>query len=49
MTEASLNANSYIDICSIPSKFHMCMYARMMNISAQNKSKAIMADSGGRA
>ena len=26
MTEATLNANNYIDICSIPSKFHMCMY-----------------------
>ena len=29
MTDATLNANNYIDICSIPSKFHMCMYYRM--------------------
>ena len=28
MTEATLNANNYIDICSIPSKFHMCMYEK---------------------
>ena len=38
MTEATLNANNYIDICSIPSKFHMCMYERMKNIYAQNQS-----------
>ena len=37
MTEATLNANNYIDICSIPSKFHMCMYERMKNIYAQNQ------------
>ena len=35
MTEATLNSNNYVDICSIPSKFHMCMYARMTNINAQ--------------
>ena len=29
---------NYIDICSIPSKFHMCMYERMKNIYAQNQS-----------
>ena len=34
MTEA----NNYIDICSIPSKFHMCMYERMKNIYVQNQS-----------
>ena len=38
MTEATLNANDYFDICSIPSKFHMCMYDRMKNIYAQNQS-----------
>ena len=38
MTEATLNANNYIDICSIPSKFHICMYERMKNIYAQNQS-----------
>ena len=32
MTEATLNANNYFDICLIPSKFHMCMYDRMKNI-----------------
>ena len=37
MTEATLNANNYIDICSIPSKFRMCMYERMKNIYAQNQ------------
>ena len=34
MTEATLNANNYIDSYSIPSKFHMCMYEKMKNISA---------------
>ena len=34
MTEATLNANNYIDIWSIPSKFHMCVYERMQNIYA---------------
>ena len=38
MTETTLNVNNYIDICSIPSKFHMCMYERMKNIYAQNQS-----------
>ena len=38
MTEATLNANNYIEICSMPSKFHMCMYERMKNIYAQNQS-----------
>ena len=38
ITEATLNANNYIDICSIPSKFHMCMYDRLKNIYAQNQS-----------
>ena len=38
-TEATLNANNYIDICSIPSKFNMCMYDRMKNIYAQNQVK----------
>ena len=38
ITEATLNANNYIDICSIPPKFHMCMYERMKNIYAQNQS-----------
>ena len=38
MTEATLNANNYIDICSIPSKFHMCMYEKMKNIYAQKQS-----------
>ena len=28
MNEATLNANNYVDICSIPSKFHMCMYEK---------------------
>ena len=36
MTEATLNDNNYIDICWIPSKFHMYMYERMKNIYAQN-------------
>ena len=36
MTEVTLNANNFIDICSIRSKFHMCMYDRMKNIYAQN-------------
>ena len=34
----TLNANNYIDICSIPSKFHMYMYERMKNIYTQNQS-----------
>ena len=38
MTEATLNPNNYIDICSIPSKFHMCMCDRMKNIYARNQS-----------
>ena len=38
MTEATLNANNYIDICSIPSKIHMCIFDRMKNIYAQNQS-----------
>ena len=38
MTEATLNANNYIDIRWIPSKFHMCMYERMKNMYAQNQS-----------
>ena len=38
MTEATLNANNFIDICSILSKFHMCMYEGMKNIYAQNES-----------
>ena len=38
MTEATLNANNYIDICLIPSKFYICMYERMKNIYAQNQS-----------
>ena len=38
MTEATLNVNNYIDICWIPSKFHMCMYEIMKNICAQNQS-----------
>ena len=38
MTEATLNANNYIDICSIPSKLHTCIYDRMKNIYAQNQS-----------
>ena len=38
MTEAALNANYYFDICSIPSKFHMCMYDRMKDIYVQNQS-----------
>ena len=38
MTEATLNANNFIDICSIPSKLHMCKYERMKNIYAQNES-----------
>ena len=36
MTEVILKANNFIDICSIPSKIHMCMYDRMNNIYAQN-------------
>ena len=38
MTEVNLKANNFIDICSIPSKFHMCRYDRMKNICAQNQS-----------
>ena len=38
MTEVTLKANNFIDICSIPSKFHMCMYDRMKNIYAQNQT-----------
>ena len=38
MTEVTLKANNFIDICSIPSKFHMCMYDRMKNIYIQNQS-----------
>ena len=38
MTEVTLKANNFIDICSIPSKFHMCMLDRMTNIYAQNQS-----------
>ena len=34
MTGATLNANNYIDICSISSKFHMGMYERIKNIYA---------------
>ena len=37
MTEVTLKANKFIDICSIPSKFHMCKYDRMKNIYAQNQ------------
>ena len=29
MTEATLNANNNVDICSISSKFHMWMYGRI--------------------
>ena len=29
MTEATLNAKNYIDICSIPSNVHMCMHDRI--------------------
>ena len=32
MTEATLNANNYTDICSIPSKFHMCIYMKELKI-----------------
>ena len=35
MTEATLNANNFIDIWSIPSKFPMCMYDRIKNVYAQ--------------
>ena len=38
MTDATLNANNYNDICSIPPKFHMCMYDRMENIYGENQS-----------
>ena len=38
MTEVTLKANNFIDICSIPLKFLMCMYDRMKNIYAQNQS-----------
>ena len=38
MTEATLNANNFVDICSIPLKLHMCMYDRMKNVYAQNQS-----------
>ena len=38
MTEAPLNANNFMDICSNPSNFHMCMYVRMKNIYAHNLS-----------
>ena len=38
MTEVTLKANIFIDICSIPSKFHVCMHDRMKNIYAQNQS-----------
>ena len=38
MTEVFLKANNFIDICSIPSKFHMCIYYRMKDIYAQNQS-----------
>ena len=38
MTEVTLNSKIFIDICSIPLKFHMCMYDRMMHVYAQNQS-----------
>ena len=38
ITEANFNANIYINIRSIPSKFQMCMHDRMKNIYAQNQS-----------
>ena len=34
MTEVFLKANNFIDICSIPSKFHICMYDRMKDVNA---------------
>ena len=37
MTGATLNVSNNIDICSIPSKFHICMYEKMKNINAQNQ------------
>ena len=37
-TDVTLKAKNFIDICSIPSKFYMCMYDRMKNIYAQNQS-----------
>ena len=40
MTGVTLKANNSIDICSIPSKFHMCMYDRMQNISMYKISQA---------
>ena len=40
MTEVTLNANNYIDICLIPSKFHMCMYERIKNIFMHKISQA---------
>ena len=36
MTEVTLNVNNYIDICSLLSKFHMCLYDNMKNIHVQN-------------
>ena len=42
MTEATLNANDYIDIFSIPSKFFMCMYDRMKNIICTKSVKHIL-------
>ena len=38
MTEVTSKTNNFIDICSILSKFHMCMYDTMKNIYAQNQS-----------
>ena len=38
MTEAALKSFNFIGICSIPSKFQMCMYERMKNVYAQNQS-----------
>ena len=37
-TGATLNANHFIDICSISSKFRMCMYYGIKNVYAQNQS-----------
>ena len=34
MTEVTMNANNNVDVFSIPSKFHMCVYDRMKNKSA---------------
>ena len=42
MTEVTLNANINVDICSIPSKFHMLMSDGMKKICIHKISEAYL-------